>query len=125
MRAESENGEIDIDVFTDTMGEPFHSNAIKLEELEYGGVVGSCYPEWIELIGYELKEFGNIWSGTIGIYPLKRLNYKISLDKSILAVSYDDAYAQVSLRLENGRIVGKVSYVRGRSREIRSEIDAS
>ncbi len=124
VRAESENGEIDIDVFTDTIGEPIHSNAIELEELEYGGVVGSCYPEWIELIGYELEEFRNIWGGTIGIYPLKRLNYKISLDKSTLVVSCDDAYAQVSLRLENGRIIGKVSHVRGRSRGIRIEIDA-
>ncbi len=123
VKVESVTEDLDIDVFTDTIGEPFNSNAIELEKLEYRGVVGSGYPEWIELIGYELEEFRNV-CGTIGIYPLKRLNYNISLDKSVLTVSCDDAYAQVSLRLENGKIFGRVSYVKGRSRGIRIEIDA-
>ena len=122
IRAEADREGTDIDVFTDTLDESFRSNIVELRDLEYGGVVNSSYHGWVEFTGYEIKELGNV-CGNVGIYPI-RSYHRYSLDKSVLNVSYNDAHAWLDLKVGNGKILGRLSYVKGSSRGVRVEVEA-
>ncbi len=71
-------------------------------------------------VGYEVEDIRN-FCGTIGIYPVKSVDYDIFVEKGTLMVGHGDSSARLSL--EGGRrLRGRLSYAKGSSRRVRVEL---